>query len=328
MLAFRDALPTAVNPSASLPAHEALSGVFGSISLAAWIFLLVPQLLENYKLGSADGVSLAFIGVWFIGDVANLLGAVGAGLVPTVIALAIYFCSADLILLSQCLYYHYINAKARERVVLARTVEDDEDDSEQPLLSRTTSNSLGLPGSRRHSSTNPSHSDRRGSHVGDDPLVGILGHKQSRRRVALRNTLSVVLICTAGVAGWLLAWQLGAWTPAGQQGNSSDSDINNSVGPQILGYFSALCYLGARIPQIIKNYQDQSCEGLSLLFFILSLFGNVTYGLGILCHSLDREYLIVNTPWLIGSFGTIIEDVAIFVQFRLYRKNDNDTAID
>ncbi len=34
----------------------------------------MPQLLENYKLGSADGVSLAFIGVWFIGDVTNLLG--------------------------------------------------------------------------------------------------------------------------------------------------------------------------------------------------------------------------------------------------------------
>ncbi len=164
-------------------------------------------------------------------------------MVPTVIALAIYFCAADLILLGQCLYYHYINAKAREQAILARTAEDDEDDSEQPLLSRTTSNSLGLPGSRRRSSAARSHADRRGSDGGDDPLMTILGHKQSRRRAAVRNTVSVILICTAGVVGWVMAWQLGAWTPAGQPGKS-ESDVNNSVGPQILGYFSALCYLG------------------------------------------------------------------------------------
>jgi hypothetical protein len=46
--------------------------------------------------------------------------------------------------------------------------------------------------------------------------------------------------------------------------------------------------------------------------------GNATYGAGILFHSLEREYLIINTPWLIGSLGTMIEDVIIFVQFRIY----------
>ena len=55
----------------------------------------------------------------------------------------------------------------------------------------------------------------------------------------------------------------------------------------------------ARLPQIYKNYCDKSCEGeprfhgslnfdlpnsilgLSLLFFILSLMGNLTYGAGV-----------------------------------------------
>lgn len=74
----------------------------------------------------------------------------------------------------------------------------------------------------------------------------------------------------------------------------------------------------ARIPQILKNHRDKSCEGLALLFFLLSLMGNATYGLGILCHSLERDYLITNTPWLIGSLGTMVEDAVIFVQFRMY----------
>lgn len=61
--------------------------------------------------------------------------------------------------------------------------------------------------------------------------------------------------------------------------------------------------------------------GLSLLFFILSLLGNLTYGAGIIFHSLDPDYLLMNTPWLLGSLGTMVEDVVIFGQFRLYARN-------
>jgi uncharacterized protein with PQ loop repeat len=37
--------------------------------------LQVPQLILNYKTGSADGISLAFLTVWLIGDATNLAGA-------------------------------------------------------------------------------------------------------------------------------------------------------------------------------------------------------------------------------------------------------------
>jgi len=37
-----------------------------------------------------------------------------------------------------------------------------------------------------------------------------------------------------------------------------------------------------------------------------------------LFHSTDGEYVIKNLPWLIGSLGTIVEDVTIFIQFKLY----------
>lgn len=46
--------------------------------------------------------------------------------------------------------------------------------------------------------------------------------------------------------------------------------------------------------------------------------GNITYGAGILFHSLDRQYVMTNLPWLIGSLGTMVEDGVIFVQFRMY----------
>lgn len=57
---------------------------------------------------------------------------------------------------------------------------------------------------------------------------------------------------------------------------------------------------------------------LSLLFFVLSLLGNATYGAGILFHSVEREYFMTNLPWLIGSLGTMAEDAVIFVQFSAF----------
>ncbi|KAF2737335.1 PQ-loop-domain-containing protein [Polyplosphaeria fusca] len=302
-----------------LTAHEALSGVFGSISLASWIFLLVPQLVENYKQGSAEGISLAFLIVWFIGDITNLVGAIWAGLVPTVIALAIYFCFADLVLISQCLYYNFVNARKTRRRSTRSTLHDA---AEEPLLGRRDSN-IGLPGSHRRRSSATS-GRRRDSTTRNNSLPSIVEGEPVHREW-IKNALSIIGVCVVGAAGWAIAWKTGVWQPTPTDNDSGDTDV--ALGAQILGYASAVCYLGARIPQIIKNQRDRSCEGLSLLFFMLSLLGNATYGAGILFHSVEREYFLINLPWLIGSLGTMVEDVTIFIQFRIFGDGEQGAAV-
>lgn len=296
-----------------LTTQEALSGVFGSISLASWIFLLVPQLAENYKQGSAEGISLAFLTVWFIGDITNLAGSLWAGLVPTVTALAIYFCFADLILISQCLYYNFKNTqKSRRRSTR-------QDGVEQPLLGRRDSSNLGLPGSHRRKSSAASRRRRASS------LPSIVeDSSEFEMKAWMKNSLSIIGVCIVGTAGWAIAWSTGVWQPT-PLNDGSDTEI--ALGAQILGYVSAVCYLGARIPQIIKNQRDRSCEGLSLLFFMLSLLGNATYGAGILFHSTEKEYFMTNLPWLIGSLGTMVEDATIFIQFRIFGNGEQTTAV-
>ena len=42
----------------------------------------------------------------------------------------------------------------------------------------------------------------------------------------------------------------------------------------------------------------------------------------ILCHSTEKNYILTNLPWLIGSLGTMAEDMMIFVQFHLYAVRD------
>jgi len=239
----------------------------------------VPQLIENYKQGSAEGISLLFLFVWFIGDITNLAGAVWAGLVPTVIALAVYFCFADFVLITQCVYYNVINARRQRKLsqLSART----DDSAEQPLLSRSNSNrrnSIGLPGSHRRKSSAASRRHRDSIHRRESGLESIL-EEDTGVRAWLKNTMSVLAVCTAGTFGWAIAWKTGVWSPAPPEDDAGSTSM--VLGAQILGYFSALCYLGARIPQIVKNWRDKSCEGLSLLFFLLSLLGNLTYGAGV-----------------------------------------------
>ncbi|KAI7411802.1 hypothetical protein KC336_g11911, partial [Hortaea werneckii] len=139
-------------------------------------------------------------------------------------------------------------------------------------------------------------------------------------RETIKNTLSILAINLAGAAAWYLAYRTGAWkpVPVGTPSSPDDNADSTPLGASILGYLSAIAYLGARIPQIIKNHRSRSCEGLSLLFFLLSLLGNATYGAGILFHSQEREYVVTNLPWLIGSLGTMVEDVVIFGQFHAF----------
>lgn len=197
----------------------------------------MPQLIENYKQGSAEGISLLFLCVWFIGDITNLSGALLSGLVPTVIALAVYFCIADLILITQCLYYNIINARRVRKISQLSTA--TEDSAEQPLLSRssTTSpitsrrrSSIGLPGSHRRSSA------RR------DSLTPIL-EESSGRAGWIKNSLAVFLVCLAGAVGWAIAWKTGVWHPTPEHaGPIGDGDVQ--MAGQVLGYMSAVAYLG------------------------------------------------------------------------------------
>ena len=66
----------------------------------------------------------------------------------------------------------------------------------------------------------------------------------------------------------------------------------------------------------ILQYKRKSTDGLSVLMFILAVFGNLTYGLSILVRQLDASYVLKHLPWLIGSLGVIFLDLS--VSFTLY----------
>lgn len=168
------------------------------------------------------------------------------------------------------MYYVYINERksATRRQSRASNAEND---PTQPLLSRRRS-SVANSHNNTHSSTH--------SNASQSPL-------KSAVTEGIFSLLGVVLV---GCLGWFLAWKSGFWSvTVGDGGEQKISWIG-----ACLGYTSAVLYLGARIPQIIKNYNNKSCDGLSILFFLLSLMGNITYGAGVsILYSLSNSWLTV-----------------------------------
>lgn len=152
-----------------------------------------------------------------------------------IVAIAVYFCIADGVLIAQCLFY-----KARKREPIHRRRSSTETpDPTTPLLGRRFSDSL--PGSRRRSSgSQGGYRSRRESEV-EDTLAKIVEENDFGRKAWVKNAISVLGIFFVGFAGWAMAWQTGMWEPAPLESNDPS---NEATGGLVLGYFSAVCYLG------------------------------------------------------------------------------------
>ncbi|KAG8996473.1 hypothetical protein FRB94_008269 [Tulasnella sp. JGI-2019a] len=268
-----------------MASHSEGSSILGWMSIACWIIVFSPQAFENYSLQSGEGLSVSFVVIWLLGDLSNLLGASMAGLLPTVISLAVYYITCDIVLLAQIYYYRWrsMNAKLGEAAL-----ETD------PLLARDETN------------TDDGYIPTFKSKTGFD-LLG---------RTALYSYAGLFVALT-GVAAHFFNRANQHEVPDSPAGGGHDEDILEWKS-QVLGWTSALLYLGSRIPQIIKNAKTK-CVGLSLGMFIFVIGGNVTYVLSILFESTSKRYLIANASWLAGSGLTIFLDFVVLYQFFHYR---------
>jgi uncharacterized protein with PQ loop repeat len=87
----------------------------------------------------------------------------------------------------------------------------------------------------------------------------------------------------------------------------------------LLGWLSAVCYLGSRFPQLCENYRRKATEGLSPNYFLSAIFGNITYALSIFLEDASWPYIWKQFPWLAGSLGNLFFDFIMISQFVKYR---------
>ncbi|GME78889.1 unnamed protein product [Ambrosiozyma monospora] len=320
------------------PLRMRLSSIAGSTSLACWFVLILPQQIEQWRLKSVDGISPTFMLIWASGDLANLVGSLSAGLLPEVILTALWFFLSDGFVLFFYIYIGYIYPKRhalhhgkggkkhhqhqqhqqqqqQQQQQQIGQEQVQESDEQTPLISET---SAALQHTR-------SRSSRKSRSRKNSSTLDSFALKPSHHSILLRYVLPIVFILMCGLIGSFCS-------PNGQQHDDDGDEPGNSPDkfetfPQICGYISAVLYLTARLPQIYRNYTKKSCKGLSLLFFMLSTLGNVTYGLQILLYRSDWDYVMLNLSWLMGSLGTIVEDFVIFYQFYIYG-GDEDVECD
>ncbi|KAK3692615.1 PQ loop repeat-domain-containing protein [Podospora appendiculata] len=340
---------------------EAISGICGSVSIACWVVVFSPQIIENFRRGSADGLSIQFIIVWLLGDVFNILGAVRQGVLPTMIILAIYYTIADFVLLGQCFYYRGFTwhdtvpapAPKPKRAPTAAAIRD------------RTRRTGGQPDERTSllrddGPPSPMDRERRGSdwsHL--SPAVPFVSIEDiplppppppSRLQALAWNFLAVMMVIAAGVVGWWLSRGYGSApdSDAHAPDNAADYDgpMTLNLWGQVFGWLCAVLYLGSRLPQLLLNWRRKSTDGVSMLFFLFACLGNLTYVMSIMAFEAPEckdgapradacagdgdaarlywKYILVNLSWLAGSAGTLLLDLGIFVQFFMYNKSTDE----
>lgn len=111
------------------------------------------------------------------------------------------------------------------------------------MLGRRFSDTAAGPERRRRSSGSSRgyQSAGRRESQSEDALAKIVEESEHGRMAWIKNVVSVLGIFVVGIAGWAIAWQTGMWEPAPRD---NPNDVGEATGGQILGYFSAICYLG------------------------------------------------------------------------------------
>ncbi|KAF7558694.1 hypothetical protein G7046_g5467 [Stylonectria norvegica] len=311
---------------------EAISGICGSISIACWVVVFSPQIIQNFQRSSADALSIQFIIVWLLGDVFNILGAVLQGVLPTMIILAIYYTIADIVLLAQCFYYRGF------------TWHDHPTPAPKPAAPVA-----GEPNERSGllaHGVNHWERERRGSDwsgfspaVSHIPEAPIPQTPPSVLQTTAWNTVIVLMVCAAGVLGWAV----GEKASGGKKGSKTggeDTLVFNVLG-QFFGYLCAIAYIASRLPQLILNWRRKTTDGLSMLFFLFACLGNITYVLSIFAYDpkcaeetcepgeasrIYGKYMLVNLSWLAGSLVTLFLDLGVFAQYFIYSKPEEEPA--
>lgn len=146
-------------------------------------------------------------------------GALFTDLAPTAIALASYFCLADIILITQCSYYNAKNARSSRRRSRRRASRED---------------SVTSPSATEHSPL----LDRQG----EEPNKAASGGEAADNRPWLVNTLALLAVWIVGGLGWFVSYKFGAWDVETPGASQPPENPTHKIGA-VLGYISAVFYL-------------------------------------------------------------------------------------
>lgn len=106
--------------------RDYVSLVFGLISVFSWAVAEIPQIFTNFKSGSTEGVSLAFLMTWVVGDLFNVIGCLlEPTTLPTQLYTALVYTITTVVLVWQTAYYDHIRKWWKSRKAKSSPQKED-----------------------------------------------------------------------------------------------------------------------------------------------------------------------------------------------------------
>ncbi len=335
-----------------------LSTLLGVLSIISWLFAQLPQIIKNYRLGSAAGLSMYFLIEWLLGDLTNLCGAMLTHQASWQVVVASYYVSVDVALVWQYIWYSHIKRVRKEKLEDCKTENHGrgKEDSSDVLVGispiGSASNISDAPAAERKAmdgkaikgtSDWPSRSREVRNNSVWFSTFSFSGEKASSNRTITRSqhcSHSPVPSPKTILFISMLLTVLTQASPLHPTLQSVDKGTSNpyEFAGRIVSWCSTLLYLGSRIPQIYKNHIRRSTAGLSPTLFIAAFFGNLFYSTSLLTDPLawssyppyglhgwvgkegsNREiWVALAAPFWLGAAGVLALDATIGVQFLIF----------
>ncbi|ORY48163.1 PQ-loop-domain-containing protein [Rhizoclosmatium globosum] len=283
--------------------QEITSFAIGIASLVCFGVAFFPQIYLNYSRKSVEGLSFGLMVFWVFGDIGNLVGSLLTNQLPIQIWIAAYFILLDVITLLQIAWYGYLREHLGRRS--PRRVEGTVGERTRLLDSSSTSSDSSGRGRR--------------SGGGGSGSTNTVVNKLAANSVAI----AVLCVCLSGIAVDAASVDMismeDSTAPRLCDARDPVSERNYLLGC-LFSWISGLLYFFSRTSQIQTNYERKSVEGVSIILFILTLSGNLFYGVQILLRGVvvNRHFWLAIFPFILGSMGTLIFDTMLIYQAWVY----------
>ena len=312
--------------------------------------------------------------IWLLGDVSNLLGAVLTRQAGWQIVVAAYYVLMDVLMDAQYYWYTYRKPERGELVRYGSRTDrrgngsgdgvffgisppngtspgsthTEDTKSDTKALDESARSRNGQPPSRdvstsfsKESKTPESFSrtvQRQGKFFSKDSKdskapgsfsLTIRRQGTSSLGSSPRTLLLVPMLCAVLAHASPLRLQI--------KDELSATSLSEIIG-SIFSWCSTVLYLGSRLPQIYKNFNRRSTEGLSPVLFLAAFLGNFFYSASVMTNPLAwdsyppyglhgwvgpdgsdmKTWRALAAPFWLGAAGVLVLDATVGVQFLIF----------
>lgn len=281
----------------------------------------MPQIYTNYKTKLAEGILPLFLLLWFMGDFLSFTSCLLNDVVLKFqVYLSLFFICNDVTLCYQ--YYYYNSVYPRQHMQMAGAHTETPTEASKGV---SHVSSVHLATSNIHIRSHADTTETLNLSQSEGSELSSFGSVTNPHTARTSKLAAAGLLAHASVANAMTI--------------SKDAVVtaSSSASTESLGLFLAWCctavYVSSRCPQLWKNYKRKSVDGISPLLFGSALVGNLTYTCSILtsCEFVSdpnkTQFFWRQLPYILGSSGTVVFDMAYFYQRYIYRNSGTESSV-